>query len=88
MPKTRPLNIVSSPQAGVNMGPSPRLEGWKSKSVLLALALHLFLFLGLFQLGFTTEEWNRIKTIAKEYSVGPLAKTILQEHGPFGFVTW
>ena len=57
----------------------PHLNIWNSKSNLLALALHGFLFLGLFQLGFTTEEWNRIKTIAKDYSVGPLAKTIMQE---------
>ena len=61
---------------------------WNSKAVLLALALHGFLFLGLFQLGYTTEEWDRIKSISKDQSVGPMAKTIMQAHGPLGFVTW
>lgn len=63
-------------------------QAWKSKSILLALALHGFLFLGLFQLSFTTEESDHINTIAKEQSIGAAAKTIMQEHGPFGFVTW
>lgn len=63
-------------------------KAWNSKAILLALALHGFLFLGLFQLGYTTEEWDRIKSISKDQSVGPMAKTILQEHGPLGFVTW
>lgn len=61
---------------------------WNSKTVLLAFALHGFLFLGLFQLGYTTEEWDRIKTIAQDPAVPPMAKAIMQEHGPFGFVTW
>ncbi len=69
------------------MKPS-HVDIWNSKTILLALALHGFLFLGLFQLGYTTEEWERIKTISKDYSVGSMAKTIQQEHGPLGFVTW
>ncbi len=77
----------------VNAGPSDQLASpqagwWHYKSILLALALHAFLFLWLFQLGYSAEEWKRINIIAKSPSVKPMAKTIMQEHGPFGFVVW
>ncbi len=61
---------------------------WQSRTVVLAIALHGFLFLGLFQLGYTHKEWNHIKSIAKDPAVAPMAKAIMDEHGPWGFVVW
>jgi MFS family permease len=54
----------------------------------LAIALHGFLFLGLFQLGYTEKEWNHIKTVAGDPAIPPMAKAILSEHGPWGFMVW
>jgi hypothetical protein len=61
---------------------------WQSRTVLLAIVLHGFLFLGLFQLGYTHKEWNHIKTVAGDPAVAPMAKAIMSEHGPWGFVVW
>jgi hypothetical protein len=61
---------------------------WNAKTVLLALALHGFLFLGLFQLSYPPEEWNRLETTYKQQGIGPGANLIKQEHGLFGFVVW
>ncbi|GJL77797.1 MAG: hypothetical protein NPINA01_07860 [Nitrospinaceae bacterium] len=61
---------------------------WKSRTVVLAIALHGFLFLGLFQLGYTHKEWNHIKTIANDPAIPKMAQAIMSEHGPWGFVVW
>jgi 4-amino-4-deoxy-L-arabinose transferase-like glycosyltransferase len=61
---------------------------WQSRTVVLAIALHGFLFLGLFQLGYTHKEWNHIKTVAGDPAVAPMGKAIMSEHGPWGFVVW
>ncbi len=61
---------------------------WNSKTVLLALALHVFLFLGLFQLSYPPDEWKRIETAYLEQSIGDAANLIKREHGLFGFVVW
>ncbi|MCH7623779.1 MAG: hypothetical protein IIB46_06825 [Nitrospinae bacterium] len=67
---------------------SPQAGWWNSRTVILALVLHGFLFLGLFSLSFEIEEWDRIKLAAKEQSIEAAAKIIMQGHGLFGFVIW
>jgi len=67
---------------------SHQARWWNSKTVLLALALHVFLFLGLFQLSYPPDEWKRIETAYLEQSIGDAANLIMREHGLFGFVIW
>ena len=84
-PATNPshVNIGSS-----NKLANPQAVWWKSKNVVLAIVLHGVLFLGLFQLGYTPKEWDHIKSIAKDPAIPPMAKAIMDEHGPWGFVIW
>jgi len=65
-------------------GPPP--GWWQSRTILLALALHGFLFLGLFQLSYSDNEWDRILTTRNEHGIAAAANHIMQEHGLFGLV--
>ncbi len=60
---------------------------WKSRSVILAIGLHVFLILFLFQ-GFSPTEWDHIKKTAKASPSGSRAQAIMEEHGPLGFISF
>lgn len=62
---------------------------WRSPFSLLALGLHLVLFLGLFQLHFKPGEWERLTAmVGPDASTQTWARVLKQEHGPLGFVIW
>jgi len=64
----------------------PPSRWWQSRTILLALALHGFLFLGLFQLSYSDNEFDRILTTRDEHGIAAAANHIMQEHGLFGLV--
>ncbi len=70
------------------MNSSPTRIWWKTPSVIIALVIHAILFLWLFQLEYTEEEWSRVEAKSPDNYWKDRARAMYEEKGPMGLIIW
>ena len=61
---------------------------WKNPAVIIALLAHAVVFLWLFQLEFTREEWNRVEAKSPDKYWKDRVQAMWEEKGPMGLIIW